>query len=75
MQSDDGLEAHFRLLVWSKLDFDLVLGVDVIHGGGVPPIFVFFHIFYYFFHFSSRFFSINLKSCLGIGQAVSFPIV
>ena len=49
MQSDDGLEAHFRLLVWSKLDFDLVLGVDVIHGGGGTPYFVFFSHFFIFF--------------------------
>ena len=52
MQSDDGLEAHFRLLVWSKLDFDLVLGVDVIHGGGGYPekshFFTFFPIFFVF---------------------------
>jgi hypothetical protein len=52
VQSDDGLEAHFRLLVWSKLDFDLVLGVDVIHGGGgypeKPHFLTFFSIFFFF---------------------------
>ena len=37
MQSGDGLEASFGLTAMSKVDFVMVLGVDVIQGGGGYP--------------------------------------
>ena len=60
MQSGDGFAASNCGYTGAKMQNEMVLGVDVIQGGGgVPLFFGFFHVFFRFFSFFCKFFHKN----------------